>query len=167
MITCANCRHRDLEGELFCSECGARLPMGQASPLATGAFAETSRIRETTRRPGGAIVPLRPGQIGLLPEGAPRPVVLEGRPEYVLGREGSEQVPVDVNLNAYGAREKGVSRAHAALRRDRAQVLLIDLGSTNGTRLNGKPLPAHQPVRVENGDEIRLGRLTLTVNFMP
>mgnify|MGYP001797855227 CR=1 FL=1 len=84
-----------------------------------------------------------------------------------LGREGSEQVTPDLNLNPYGARDKGVSRVHAALRRDRSQVLLIDLGSTNGTRLNGKTLAAHQPIRVENGDEIRLGRLMLTINFVP
>ncbi len=167
MITCANCRHRDLEGELFCSECGARLPLGQPSPLATGAFAETSRMREAARGPSAVLEQLRSGQIGLLLEGAPRAIILEGQPEYVLGREGSEQVQVDVNLSPYGAREKGVSRAHAALRRERSQVLLIDLGSTNGTRLNGKLLAAHQPVRVENGDEIRLGRLMLTISFVP
>jgi pSer/pThr/pTyr-binding forkhead associated (FHA) protein len=60
-----------------------------------------------------------------------------------------------------------VSRVHAALRRNHAQLLLIDLGSTNGTRLNGKPLPAHQPTPVENGDEIRLGKLVMTINFAP
>ena len=107
------------------------------------------------------------GQIGLVIDGAPQHVILEGRPEYILGREGAEQVIPDLNLNPYGAREKGVSRVHAALRRDRTQVLLIDLGSTNGTRLNGKPLAAHQPIRVENGDEIRLGKLILTINFVP
>ena len=100
-------------------------------------------------------------------DGAHESVILEGRPEYVLGREGSEQVVPDLNLNPYGGREKGVSRVHAAVRRDHAQVLLIDLGSTNGTRLNGKLLAAHQPIRVENGDEIRLGKLVLTINFVP
>jgi len=65
-------------------------------------------------------------------------VILEGRSEYVLGREGQDQVIPEVNLNTYGAREKGVSRVHAALRRDHNQVLLIDLGSTNGTRLNAQ-----------------------------
>jgi pSer/pThr/pTyr-binding forkhead associated (FHA) protein len=93
-------------------------------------------------------------------------VILEGRSEYVLGREGQEQVIPDVNLNAYGAREKGVSRVHAALRRDRHQVLLIDLGSTNGTRLNNQTLTAHQAVKVESGDEIRLGKLAVKISFV-
>ncbi len=169
MITCANCRNREMEGELYCSECGARLPNGQIAPTLTAAFAQTRGIRETARVAGAGAGAdrLGPGQITLLIEGTPQPVLLEGRPEYILGREGSEQVTPDLNLNPYGARDKGVSRVHAALRRDRSQVLLIDLGSTNGTRLNGKTLAAHQPIRVENGDEIRLGRLMLTINFVP
>lgn len=167
MITCSVCRNRELEGELFCSECGARLPSGPPVATSTAAFAETSRIRESARVPSTAFDSLRSGQIGLLIDGAAKTIVLEGRPEYILGREGSEQLVPDLNLNPYGAREKGVSRVHAALRHDRTQLLLIDLGSTNGTRLNGKPLAAHQPARVENGDEIRLGKLMLRINFRP
>ncbi len=167
MITCSACHNRELEGELFCSECGARLNATPLATTSTAAFAETSRIRELARPPSAVLQELQPGQIGLLIDGAAKAVILEGRPEYILGREGHEQVVPDLNLNPYGAREKGVSRVHAALRRDRSQVLLIDLGSTNGTRLNGKPLAAHQPIRVENGDEIRLGRLMLTISFVP
>jgi len=167
MITCLTCRNREREGELYCSECGARLPLGQLAAPSTGAFAETSRIREPARLPSPGTDRLRSGQIGLVIEGSPQAVVLDGRPEYILGREGAEQVVPDLNLNPYGAREKGVSRVHAALRRDRAQVLLIDLGSTNGTRLNGKPLAAHQPVRVASGDEISLGKLVLMISFLP
>jgi hypothetical protein len=167
MITCPVCRNRELDGELFCSECGARLPAVQQSITATAAFTETSRIREAAHVPSAGFERLRAGQIGLLIDGAAQVVILDGQPEYILGREGHDQVVPDLNLNPYGAREKGVSRVHAALRRDRSQVLLIDLGSTNGTRLNGKPLAAHQPTRVENGDEIRLGKLMLRINFVP
>lgn len=165
MITCSVCRNRELEGELYCSECGARLANPLPSPSATAAFADTSRIRESVRVPAATPSRLQPGQITLSISGTAQPVLLEGRPEYILGREGHEQVVPDLNLNPYGARDKGVSRVHAALRRNHAQLLLIDLGSTNGTRLNGKTLPAHQPVPVENGDEIRLGKLVMTINF--
>ncbi len=41
----------------------------------------------------------------------------------------------------------------------------MDLGSSNGTQLNGSPLVAHEPVRLENGDEIRLGKLAFKVHF--
>ena len=168
MITCTVCRTRELDGELFCSECGARLPVGATTPApSTAAFAETRNIQGAARPPNPVAERLRAGQIGLLIEGTAQAVILEGRPEYVLGREGHDQVIPDLNLNPYGAKEKGVSRVHAALRRDRSQLLLIDLGSTNGTRLNGKVLAAHQPARVESGDEIRLGKLMLTISFVP
>lgn len=173
MITCVVCRERNTEGELFCTECGAQLAANWAEPPATTTFVDTGRTRamslgqaETPRVPPESQTHLKPGQMALLINGAPQVVILEGRSEYVLGREGQEQVVPDVNLNAYGGREKGVSRVHAALRRERQQVLLIDLGSTNGTRLNGQTVTAHQAVKVENGDEIRLGKLMLKINFV-
>jgi pSer/pThr/pTyr-binding forkhead associated (FHA) protein len=170
MITCVVCRNREQEGELFCSECGARLTGNwpATGPNTTIAYAAASRIMEMasaspTTTAGAA---LKPGQITLTFNGVDQRVVLEGQTEYVLGREGHEQVKPDLNLNEYGARDKGVSRVHAALRRDRGQVFLIDLGSTNGTRLNGQPLPAHQPAPVASGDEIRLGKLLMRINFV-
>ena len=176
MITCTVCRERNLEGELFCNECGAPLTPTLPDQHRTS-FIDTGRTRamglgaalaqaEVARVPTAGPSGLRPGQLALSISGAPQALILEGRAEYVLGREGQEQVVPDVNLNAYGAREKGVSRVHAALRRDRNQVLLIDLGSTNGTRVNDRTLTAHQAVKVENGDEIRLGKLLLKINFV-
>ncbi len=162
-----------MEGELFCVECGAPLAPNWSEPHSTTAFADTGRTRamplgtvEAARVPAESATRLKPGQVALLISGAAQIVILEGRSEYVLGREGQEQVVPDVNLNTYGGREKGVSRVHAALRRDRNQVLLIDLGSTNGTRLNGQTVTAHQAVKVENGDEIRLGKLMMKINFV-
>jgi hypothetical protein len=167
MITCAVCRHRELEGELFCSECGARLAPAWAETIPTASFVDTARLRTDVPRPAAeAITRLKLGQLALTIDGQPQPVILEGRAEYILGREGHEQIVPDLNLNPYHGREKGVSRVHAALRCDKGQVLLIDLGSTNGTRLNGRTLTAHQAARVESGAEIRLGKLALRINFL-
>jgi len=170
MITCAVCRNREQEGELYCSECGSRLSVIRpgTGPDSTKAYAAVAnRIREMAASPAVAGPALQPGQITLMISGVDQMVVLEGRTEYVLGREGHEQVIPDLNLNNYGARDKGVSRVHAALRRDRGQVFLIDLGSTNGTRLNGQQVPAHQPAPVASGDEIRLGKLLMRISFVP
>ena len=66
------------------------------------------------------------------------------------------------------ARATGAFRACTPrLRRDQGQIFLIDLGSTNGTRLNGALVPAHQAAAVADGDEIRLGKLLLRINFIP
>ncbi len=131
---------------------------------------DSGQLREPTRPqvpglPTSDLAELQVGQIVLTVEGATQPIILEGRREYFLGREAQEQQNPDVNLGLYGGREKGVSRRHASLRVDRRQLLLMDLGSSNGTQLNGSPLVAHEPVRLENGDEIRLGKLAFKVHF--
>jgi hypothetical protein len=53
----------------------------------------------------------------------------------------------------------GISRRHARLDYDGAQVVLTDLGSTNGTSVNGQRVSA---VALNPGDMIQLGTTTLT-----
>src|SRR5579875_356055 len=52
-----------------------------------------------------------------------------------------------------------VSRHHAEIRAGDGQYLLTDLGSTNGTRVNGYPVTA--PRELRSGDEITLGNNVL------
>lgn len=54
-----------------------------------------------------------------------------------------------------------VSRRHAHIRRENSGFVLEDLGSTNGTLLNNKPLPANQAKRLKDGDEIRISSTLL------
>jgi hypothetical protein len=53
-----------------------------------------------------------------------------------------------------------VSRRHAQITPDRDGWTLSDLGSTNGVRLNGRPLGV--PTRLADGDVIELGAVELT-----
>ena len=81
---------------------------------------------------------------------------------YVLGRsdENSEFVP-DVDLANLGARERGVSRRHAALVRYQGSLHIIDLNSVNGTFLNGARILADNPHPLTGGEELRIGNLNL------
>ena len=54
--------------------------------------------------------------------------------------------------------DPGVSRHHAELRVEHDQVVLVDLGSTNGTFVNGQPV---RRVALSDGTHISLGRTTL------
>jgi hypothetical protein len=59
-----------------------------------------------------------------------------------------------------------VSRVHAELRReDGGEWLLVDLGSLNGTRLNGWRLVG--PARVRSGDEVSFGDCGFMVSSQP
>ncbi len=54
--------------------------------------------------------------------------------------------------------DTSISRYHAFLGLDdEGQVRLTDLGSTNGTFLNGRRLPENTPVRVGDGDRLQFG----------
>lgn len=57
---------------------------------------------------------------------------------------------------------EGVSRRHAAMNRAGSHVVLSDLGSTNGTYLNGTLLDAPRPLR--DGDLLRIGHVELRLS---
>jgi pSer/pThr/pTyr-binding forkhead associated (FHA) protein len=170
MITCPVCKQSEYEGELYCSRCGAQLALVDDSPV-TRSFPATQTMEPTAAKPAPkgpgspTARPPAPGQIALAPEGADASIILAGKFEYILGRESQAQLPPDVDLNPYGGREKGVSRRHASLRVDGKQLLLMDLGSANGTKLNGESMRPQEPVRLMDGDEIRLGKLPVRVYF--
>jgi pSer/pThr/pTyr-binding forkhead associated (FHA) protein len=54
--------------------------------------------------------------------------------------------------------DPGVSRHHAELRIEEGQVVLVDLGSTNGTLVNGQPM---RRVVLTDGTTVTLGRTTM------
>jgi len=71
----------------------------------------------------------------------------------------------DVDLSLFGAGDKGVSRKHIKIKRKNILVYVADLGSTNGTLLNGRRLIPNAERLLRNGDELQLGRLKLKVKF--
>jgi len=73
--------------------------------------------------------------------------------DLVIGRRDG----VDVQV-----RDDGVSRRHATIRVDGDSALLVDLGSANGTYVEGKRLPE---ARVRDGERIQVGAHT-TLKFI-
>jgi predicted component of type VI protein secretion system len=64
----------------------------------------------------------------------------------VIGRAADVDLVLD---------DRQVSRHHARVRPDNGEALVEDLGSSNGTFVNGQEL--HAPARVTPGDEIMVG----------
>ncbi len=60
--------------------------------------------------------------------------------------------------------EDPVSTKHCELRQESGQFQVVDLGSKNGTHLNGMPLN-DEPLPLKNGDTILLGR-TVKIQFV-
>lgn len=57
-----------------------------------------------------------------------------------------------------------VSSRHAQLAKDDGDYVLRDLGSTNGTRLNGRELPEGEDVKLSDGDKVAFGKVKVLYN---
>ncbi len=75
-------------------------------------------------------------------------------PQFVIGRDQSCNLRLGSPL---------VSKLHAALLRRDGKVFVRDLGSTNGTILNGRPI-RNGEAEVQPGDRVQIGPLVATLS---
>jgi predicted component of type VI protein secretion system len=102
------------------------------------------------------------GTLHLLETGQMLP--LSDRGEFTLGRisDGQPIMP-DIDLSPYHAYASGVSRLHAVIKRSGDRVSIMDLGSSNGTYLNGKRLPTNTEQVLHHGDVLTFGKLKVQI----
>jgi pSer/pThr/pTyr-binding forkhead associated (FHA) protein len=83
-----------------------------------------------------------------------------------LGRSDPVQnIFPEVDLSDDLALESGVSREHACIFARGRTLMVEDLGSTNGTLLNGKRLDPYIPEQLNHGDQLQLGKLLIEVRL--
>jgi len=163
MIRCPSCHHEEYDGALYCSECGAplhhlpattqNLTVGKDVWLPTGnTFSGTNRV-ETE------------GQVVLFLVETGQRILLEHAGEWTLGRLTNQQAVVpDIDLTPCQAYEQGVSRLHATIHVDeKGRVTITDVGSSNGTRVNGIKILPNTPHPLQHGDMVALGKLVFQV----
>jgi hypothetical protein len=161
LMRCRDCQHEEFLGALFCSECGSMLAPGELSKAAPTQYIKPSAaFRLTKFIPGD----LSQAYIELYLVDADQSISLYGRADTTLGRADPDQsILPDIDLSPFRAFEAGVSRLHASIHLSGEQASVMDLGSANGTRLNGKRLPAHTLTPLHDGDVLALGKLILQV----
>jgi hypothetical protein len=99
------------------------------------------------------------------PTDEPERIFLLDLAETLIGRRDDRRdIHPEIPLH-----DPGASRRHAKLlRQTDGSVLLLDLASANGTRLNGTPVEAGVPHTLNDGDAITLGRWTrITLRHRP
>lgn len=166
MNTCPNCSTNNLMGALFCKECGGQLlTYGESITQSIGTenndylFEQTPIPKETSPSLNGFKYAV---SLHLLD--AHKYVPLSGRDEFTVGRASEEQsILPDVDISPFGAYEKGVSRMHVSIKSGKSQVTVTDLGSVNGTRLNGVKIVPNQAYPLKNGDILLLGKFRIQV----
>jgi hypothetical protein len=93
-------------------------------------------------------------------------VVLADMQSAVIGRADlNTGFQPDVDLTPYGARARGISRAHARLHVHHRHLYVTDLGSHNGTFIARKRLVPDVPYQLRSGDDLALGCLNMKVIF--
>ncbi len=95
-------------------------------------------------------------------------ITLDLEDVMLIGRsaDGEEQKSLSLDLGPHGAYQGGVSRQHAAITRHEGGLYVEDLGSTNGTRINGFQLTARRKYRLRDGDEVEFARLRTLIRFV-
>jgi DNA repair exonuclease SbcCD ATPase subunit len=77
-------------------------------------------------------------------------VIPAGMSEVKIGRSAGNELRI---------RAPSISRNHASVLLQNGQTFLIDHGSSNGTYVNGKRIPAERPVPVTPGDALKFGEV--------
>ena len=120
-------------------------------------------VREPIRRPPPVRVEEKEQDLAqirycLVLQGGKHRIALPVEGEIVLGRfDAATNTAPDIDLS-YDDRENSViSRHHARIIGHKTWCELEDLGSTNGTRVNGTRLDIGQKVRLRPGDQVALG----------
>jgi hypothetical protein len=165
MIICPACQNQELVGALFCSSCGTQLSYQTKSPPETVIYTKPRLPLDSaaeTRLVQPPAASMAHVMIKITESGAVIP--LEGSQDFTIGRvSGTQPILPDIDLTPYQAYEGGVSRLHATLRITDEDIVLSDLGSANGTRINGTKIPAYTPQRLVNGDRVTLGKLQIEI----
>lgn len=171
MKVCPNCQYKELPGAIFCSECGTQLIFAQDARPGTMVYSSQGQSRDGSGSDSDGPASAPPSSTGLFGSHVSLRVVdgnitlpLPNRDEITLGRisEGQPVMP-DIDLSPFGAYEAGVSRLHALINIHEAQVTLSDLGSANGTRINGKRIAAHIAYPIQHGDVLTFGKLKIQI----
>lgn len=162
MILCPNCRHEEVDGAIFCSECGTQLVRSenvttQKIEAPGGSDVVTGPIHEDVPDYGNAWISLH-----MLDSGQILPVA--EKLEFTMGRVSDNQpIMPDLDFSSFKAYDNGVSRLHAVIRHNNGKVIIMDLGSSNGTYVNGTRLMPNVEQPLRHGDIVALGKLKMQV----
>lgn len=121
------------------------VPIIEFAAVITGEyFEEDSTVIEATNPDGQGTLTVTNGP----QEGQTIPLLLH---QVTIGRATST-ASWEILLQ-----DPSVSRPHAQLHKKESEWFIVDLGSSNGTRINNKTLNANTETKLQDGDKIELG----------
>jgi len=164
-VSCSNCGKKNRTSDVFCYACGHMLEMppgefdtrhfedADNSLFSADYFGQES-IMILHFRDANFDFELRP-QLS--------------NHEVIVGRSTDHSaMSPDVDLAELNAAELGVSRLHLSMMHEAEHnaIRIYDLGSANGSYINGQKLHPKEVRMLRSGDELRLGKLVINITFM-
>ncbi len=169
MLQCPGCHTVYISNTIFCSECGAYLQTEKKLDTDPIEMAQIKWLPRDDLHVRSTEVPdARPWILHLYigQEGRIRELEVSLVRPIRLGRNDPREVVFpEVDLTDHRGKEYGVSREHACIIQRNDIVEVEDLGSTNGTLLNGERLIPYIPKPLRDGDQLKLGELQIKVGF--
>ena len=162
---CPVCKNKNDRLALVCIHCGAALEENFPGPTIT---AMSTEVPPTERSVIDSAITIEdrliPADgIAVYVAGIDKHVSVSIENEIVLGRKVKDSNEAMLDLSELGGFQMGISRRHARIRRTTNGYEIIDLSSTNGTRLNNERLTPEKPYPLANGAQVQLGRMRLYV----
>jgi pSer/pThr/pTyr-binding forkhead associated (FHA) protein len=167
MIKCQSCQAIHVDNTIFCNECGHYLLEAkgrETDPLETADMTMESIASNETDlnmvlQRGGESLSVR---LKIGPE--QRELEMPLNVITHLGRvDPISSVFPEVDLSGFSDSSYGVSRRHARIMKQGGMVVIEDMGSINGTFINGKRLDPYLPEIIKDGDVLHLGKLQIEV----
>ncbi len=164
MIRCTTCITEYPDGSFGCMCCGLLLEKSSAvnTRTAINPIVNTEVV--------GHVV-----HVGKLPEqgvaiyagDSKEPLIVKLTDRLTLGRRKDVPVPDLIDLTPFDAYRLGVSRNHAGLVYKDSKIYLHDIGSVNGSWLNGQRLKPYELYLLPSGAAaaVSLGQLTLYIYY--
>jgi len=149
-VRCVACGAENPSYEAYCEDCGASLTASRAE-AALPVPAVPSPV--ATEAPGPA------------PSARPRLSLVDGGGEFPLDRDvlalgrrsPADSIFPEIDLTEADT-ESYISRRHGRIVRQEGRLLYEDVGSSNGSFLNGNRLVAGVQAEIREGDRLRLGK---------
>jgi hypothetical protein len=160
---CPTCQQSNSSQALICSGCGTVLTTNKTGTVKVPedfmGVAQAGHLAHISQMYKRSLV------LFILDE--KDPIIIHNIDKYViLGRPASPgDAMATVDLSDFGAAQLGVSRQHVKITPAYNGYSVQDLSSTNGTWLNEIRLTPHSLYILRNGDQIRLGQMTMNVYF--
>ena len=170
MSECPKCKNEEPDDVIVCTRCGSLMDQPDHETDETLTFSGLSSedmlilLEGVEPRIQGSATGGDEARVDLYLIDNDSVLELSGKSEFILGRviEGQAILP-DLDLSRFEAYAQGVSRQHATIRIIQKQVIIFDLNSSNGTRVNGQKIIPHVEYPLQDGDVVALGKLRLQV----